>query len=126
MDARLDLFSLLGLRLGDAHIVRNAGGIVTDDVVRSLVLSQRSLGTIEVMVIQHTGCGLSGLDERALVETIEAEAGSRPPFPFEAFDDIDASVRRSLERIRTSPFLPHPKARGFVYDVETGRLREVT
>jgi carbonic anhydrase len=126
MDARLDLFALLGLRIGDAHIVRNAGGIATDDVIRSLLLSQRALGTTEVMVIQHTGCGLHGLDEEAVLAAVEADAGARPPFRLEAFDDLDANVRRSVERIRDSGFVPHRGAvRGFVYEVEHGRLREV-
>ena len=127
MDARLDLFALLGLDIGDAHIVRNAGGIATDDVVRSLALSQRSLGTTEVMVIQHTGCGLLDLDEEALLSDIEAESGTRPPFAFGSFHDIDANVRGSLDRLRSSPVLTHrDEVRGFVYDVATGQLREVT
>ena len=127
MDARLDLFALLGLDIGDAHIIRNAGGIVTDDVVRSLALSQRTLKTTDVMVIQHTGCGLLGLDEEGLLAEMEAEHGSRPPFSFEAFDDIDANVRTSLDRLRSTPYVPHTSdVRGFVYDVTTGVLREVT
>jgi carbonic anhydrase len=126
MDARIDLFPLLGLRLGESHIIRNAGGIATDDVLRSLALSQRKLGTREVMVVHHTDCGLHGLDEAGLLADIEAEVGERPPFAFGAFVDLDASVRDSVVRVRSATFLPHRDAvRGFVVDVATGRLREV-
>ena len=127
MDARIDLFPLLGLRLGESHIIRNAGGIATDDVLRSLALSQRKLGTGEVMIVHHTDCGLHGLDEDALLADIEAEVGERPPFRFGAFVDLDASVRESVARVRAATFLPHREnVRGFVVDVATGRLREVT
>ena len=127
MDARIDLFPLLGLRLGESHIIRNAGGIATDDVLRSLALSQRKLGTTEVMVVHHTDCGLHRLDEAALLAEIETETGSPPPFTFGAFADLDASVRDSVERVRSAGFLPHrDRVRGFVVDVATGRLREVT
>jgi carbonic anhydrase len=126
MDARIDLFPLLGLRLGESHIIRNAGGIATDDVLRSLALSQRKLGTREVMVVHHTDCGLHGLDEAALLADIEADVGERPPFAFGAFADLDASVRDSVAQVRSATFLPHRDAvRGFVVDVATGRLREV-
>ena len=126
MDTRLNPYDLLGLEPGDAHILRNAGGVATDDALRSLSLSQRLLGTREVMVVQHTDCGLDGLDAEAFARDLERETGVRPPWPIEAFDDIDESVRRSLARIRSSPFVPHSDAvRGFVYDVAAGRLREV-
>ncbi len=127
MDARIDLFAILGLKNGEAHVIRNAGGIVTDDVIRSLALSQVALGTREVMVIQHTRCGLHGVDEDEMRERIRAAAGSAPEGPLGAFDDVDESVRRSIERLRRSGCLVSAEAvRGFVYDVETGRLREVT
>ena len=126
MDARLDLFALLGLDIGDAHIIRNAGGIVTDDVVRSLLISQRMLGTTEVVVIQHTQCGLLRLDADALADELEAETGRRPSFPLGSFDDLEASVRTSVAQLRDERFLRHRESvRGFVYEVETGRLREV-
>ena len=126
MDARIDLFAALGLALGEVHVIRNAGGVVTDDVLRSLVLSQRKLGTREVLVAHHTDCGLYGLDDDALLAEIEAESGVRPPFRFEGFDDLDESVRASVARVRAAAFVPHRGAvRGFVYDVATGLLREV-
>jgi carbonic anhydrase len=126
MDARIDLFAALGLELGQVHIIRNAGGIATDDVLRSLVLSQRKLGTREVLLAQHTDCGLYGLDDDTLLDELESESGSRPPFVFGGFTDLDASVRASAARVRSAPFVPHRDAvRGFVYDVSTGRLREV-
>ncbi len=125
MDARIGPSALLGIGEGDAHVIRNAGGIVTDDVIRSLMLSQRLLGTREIMLIQHTECGLLGLDEADLNEAIETETGARPGFEIGAFADVDSAVRRSIARIRSSPFLLHNEAiRGFVYDVRTGRLRE--
>jgi carbonic anhydrase len=126
MDARIDVFALLGLAQGDAHVLRNAGGVVTDDVIRSLAISQRELGTKEVVLIHHTGCGLLALDDRGFRDGVEAETGVRPPWATEAFDDLDEDVRRSMARVRESPFLPRrDRVRGFVYDVETGRLREV-
>ena len=126
MDARLDLFALLGLDIGDAHIIRNAGGIVTDDVVRSLLISQRKLGTTDVVVIQHTQCGLLELDAEELAAELESETGRRPTFELGSFDDIDASVKGSVEHLREERFLLHRgSVRGFVYEVETGRLREV-
>jgi len=117
MDSRIDLFALLGLHLGEAHIIRNAGGVVTDDVLRSLTLSQALLGTREVMVIQHTGCGLHG-EEEELRAKVRA-AGAEPPDRLHAFTDVEESVRASLARLA-------PSARGFVYEVEAGRLRAVT
>jgi carbonic anhydrase len=127
MDSRIDVFGALGLDLGQAHIIRNAGGLATDDVLRSLVLSQRALGTREVMLLSHTRCGLHHLDEAALAEEVTGEAGSPPPFAFGAFTDLDATVRASVQRLRSSPWLPHREmVRGFVFDVDTGLLREVT
>ena len=125
MDSRIDLFALLGLHLGEAHVIRNAGGLVTDDVLRSLTLSQALLGTREIVVIQHTGCGLHG-DERVLRERVVAEVGVEPAGPLGAFADVDASVRAQLAVLRGAPQLVRgDTARGFVYEVETGRLREV-
>jgi carbonic anhydrase len=118
MDARIDPALALGLVPGDAHVLRNAGGLVTDDVVRSLAVSQRALGTREVMVVQHTGCGMQGLDVTAL--------GLPPHTPVGAFTDLERSVRDSVARLRSSPLLLHrDRIRGFVYEVETGKLREV-
>jgi carbonic anhydrase len=126
MDARIDVAAALGVRPGDAHVIRNAGGIVTDDVLRSLVLSQRLLGTVEVMVVQHTGCGLDGLRGDELTAQLVAETGQRPPFTVEGFDDLGASVLRSLAAVRDCPWLPATKVvRGFVYDVDTAKLHEV-
>ncbi len=126
MDARLDLFAMLGIERGEAHIIRNAGGIVTDDVIRSLSISQRLLDTREVMLILHTGCGLMGLSDEEFAAQLEAEAGVRPGWSLGAFSDIEATVRGSVEQIRSSAFIPHrDHVRGFVYEVETGRLREV-
>ena len=126
MDSRIDLFALLGLHLGEAHMIRNAGGLITDDVLRSLTLSQSLLGTREIMVIQHTGCGLHGSEED-LRHRVAAAAGKEPPWPLGAFADIEASVRRQLALLRDCEYLVGgDSARGFVYEVETGRLREVT
>jgi len=126
MDARLDLFGALGLEVGDAHVLRNAGGAITDDVIRSLAISQRKLGTREVMLIHHTGCGMTTITDDGFREELQREAGMAPPFAIESFRDVDADVRQSILRVRSSPFLPHrDKVRGFVYDVETHQLREV-
>jgi carbonic anhydrase len=126
MDSRLDVFAALGLDLGQAHILRNAGGIVTDDVIRSLALSQRRLGTRAVMLIHHDDCGLQLITEDGFRSELEEAAGERPPFEIGAFSSVEESVRRSLERVRTSPFLLHrDDVRGFVHDVDTGALREV-
>ncbi|MEU1375729.1 carbonic anhydrase [Streptomyces triculaminicus] len=125
MDARLDLHAALGLELGDCHTIRNAGGVVTDDIIRSLTISQRALGTRSVVLIHHTGCGLLNLTEDFRHE-IEAEVGQRPAWAVEAFKDLDQDVRQSMQRVRTSPFLPYrDDVRGFVFDVTTGRLREI-
>jgi carbonic anhydrase len=125
MDSRIDLFALLGLHLGEAHIIRNAGGLVTDDVLRSLILSQSLLGTREIMVVQHTGCGLHGEEERLRARVAEA-TGADPPWPLGAIDDVDASVRRQLAILGAErSLIGGDEARGFVYEVETGRLREV-
>jgi carbonic anhydrase len=126
MDARLNVYGLLGLAEGDAHVIRNAGGVVTEDVVRSLVISQRLLGTTEVVLIHHTGCGMLSFRDDEVKAGIEADTGLRPPFALEAFPDVDADVLQSIARIKASPFIPHKDSvRGFVYDVATGRLREV-
>jgi carbonic anhydrase len=125
MDSRIDLFALLGLHLGEAHVIRNAGGLVTEDVLRSLALSQSLLGTREVMVVQHTGCGLHG-DEESLRARVADATGAEPPWPLGAFADVEESVRRQLEILRSTPHLVGgDAARGFVYEVESGRLREV-
>jgi carbonic anhydrase len=128
MDARIHPTQALGLVPGDAHVLRNAGGLVTDDVVRSLAISQHGMGTREVMVVQHTQCGMHGLDENALVLRIEAAAGTPPNanVRFGAFTDLETSVRASVARLRASSLLMYrDRIRGFVYEVETGRLREV-
>lgn len=125
MDARIDLHAALGLRLGDCHTIRNAGGVVTDDVIRSLTISQRALGTRSVVLIHHTGCGLMSLTEDFRHE-LELEVGQRPAWAVEAFKDLDQDVRQSIQKVRTSPFLPHTDdVRGFVFDVRTGLLREI-
>jgi carbonic anhydrase len=126
MDARLDVHELLGLDEGDAHVIRNAGGAVTDDAVRSLAISQRLLGTREIVLIHHTDCGMLTFTDAALKAEIQAEVGIRPPFALESFADLDEDVRQSIARVKASPFVPHREhVRGFVYDVKTGRLREV-
>lgn len=126
MDARLDLHKALGLRLGDCHTIRNAGGVVTDDTIRSLAISQRALGTRTVVLIHHTNCGMQTITEDFRNE-LEQEVGQRPTWAVESFTDIDQDVRQSMARVRTSPFLLHTDdVRGFVFDVHTGRLREIT
>jgi carbonic anhydrase len=126
MDARLNPYDLLGLSEGDAHTIRNAGGVVTEDAIRSLTISQRLLGTTEIMLIHHTDCGMLTFRDDEVKAQIEADTGLRPPFALEAFPDVDADVRQSIARIKASPFIPHRDAiRGFVYEVESGRLREV-
>ena len=126
MDARLEIGGLLGLTEGDAHVIRNAGGVVTDDVIRSLTISQRLLGTREIMLIHHTDCGMLTFKDRELKQQIADETGIKPPFAMETFEDPDVDVRHSIARIRASPYVPHKdQVRGFVYEVETGRLREV-
>jgi carbonic anhydrase len=127
MDARLNPYGLLGLQEGDAHIIRNAGGVVTDDEIRSLSISQRLLGTEEIVLIHHTDCGMLTFTDDAFKRSIQDEVGIKPEWAAEAFDDVDEDVRQSLARIRASPFIPRKDfVRGFVYEVETGRLREVT
>jgi carbonic anhydrase len=127
MDARLNPYALLGLREGDAHIIRNAGGVVTDDGIRSLAISQRLLGTEEIVLIHHTDCGMRTFTDDAFKRSIQDETGIKPEWAAEALDDLDEDVRQSLARIRASPFLPRKESvRGFVYEVESGRLREVT
>ncbi|MCO8127866.1 carbonic anhydrase [Acidimicrobiia bacterium EGI L10123] len=127
MDSRMDIFQILGLENGEAHVIRNAGGVITDDVIRSLCLSQRFLGTREIVLLHHTDCGLSKVDEGDFREELAAELGVKPWWSLEAFTDVDADVRQSMHRIEMTPFISHKEhVRGFVYEVETGRLREVT
>ena len=126
MDARLETGALLGLVEGDAHVIRNAGGVVTDDVIRSLTISQRLLGTRAIMLIHHTDCGMLTFTDDAIKQQILDETGFKPAFSLEAFPDLDADVRHSLARVQASPFIPHKDdVRGFVYDVTDGSLREV-
>ena len=126
MDARLNPYGVLGLAEGDSHVIRNAGGVVTDDVLRSLAISQRLLGTNEIVLIHHTDCGMLTFHDDEVKAQIEADTGIRPPFALEAFGDVDADVRQSIARIKASPFVPSKDSiRGFVYEVETGRLREI-
>jgi carbonic anhydrase len=126
MDSRLDVFASLGLEVGDAHVLRNAGGVVTDDVIRSLAVSQRKLGTIAVMLIHHTDCGMQTLTDDGFRAELQQATGVAPSFAIESFTDADADVRQSIERVRRSSFLLHrDDVRGFVYDVDTHRLREV-
>jgi carbonic anhydrase len=127
MDARLNVYALLGLREGEAHVIRNAGGVVSDDVLRSLVISQRLLGTREVILVHHTDCGMLTFSDDAVKADIEADVGLRPHFALEAFSDLERDVRQSIARIKASPFVPHKDAvRGFIYDVRSGALQEVT
>lgn len=127
MDHRVDVFSIFGLSLGEAQVVRNAGGIVTDDTIRSLSISQRVLGTREVIVVHHTDCGMLRVTDAAFLRQVEEETGVRPAWEPGAFTDLDDDVRESVRRLIESPFLPAKESiRGFVYDVHTGRLREVT
>jgi carbonic anhydrase len=127
MDARLSPFALLGLEVGDAHVIRNAGGVVTDDEIRSLAISQRLLGTEEIILLHHTDCGMLTFTDDEFRESIQEETGIKPAWPAESFSDVDQDLRQSLARINTSPFIPNKDSvRGFVYEVETGRLREVS
>jgi len=126
MDARLNPYALLGLQEGDAHVIRNAGGVITDDEIRSLAISQRLLGTEEIMLIHHTDCGMLTFKDDDLRREIQHETGVKPEWAAEAFDDLEEDVRQSIARIKASPFIPRKnRIRGFVYEVETGRLREV-
>ncbi|MEV4350426.1 carbonic anhydrase [Actinoplanes sp. NPDC049596] len=127
MDARLNPYGLLGLSEGDAHVIRNAGGVVTADELRSLAISQRLLATTEIILIHHTDCGMLTFTDDGFKTAIEQEVGLRPPWAAEAFTDLDEDVRQSIRRIRADPFIPvKDSVRGFVYDVTTGKLREVT
>jgi carbonic anhydrase len=126
MDARLNVYALLGLREGEAHVIRNAGGVVSDDVLRSLVISQRLLGTREVVLVHHTDCGMLTFTDDAVKADIEADVGLRPHFALEAFSDLERDIRQSIARIKASPFVPNKDAvRGFIYDVRSGALQEV-
>ena len=126
MDARLNVYGLLGLQEGEAHVIRNAGGVVTDDEIRSLAISQRLLGTREIILIHHTDCGMLTFTDDEFKAAIEEETGIRPPWAAEAFSDLDEDVRQSINRIKASPFVPvKDSVRGFVFDVSTGKLREV-
>ena len=126
MDARLNPHALLGLEEGDAHVIRNAGGVITDDEIRSLAISQRLLGTEEIMLIHHTDCGMLTFTDDELRRQIQDETGVKPAWAAESFDDLEEDVRQSIARIEASPFIPRKdKIRGFVYEVETGRVREV-
>jgi carbonic anhydrase len=127
MDARLSVYGILGLEEGDAHVIRNAGGVVTDDAIRSLAISQRLLGTEEIILIHHTDCGMLTFTDDGFKQSIQEDTGIKPEWAAEAFNDLDADVRQSIARIKASPFLPHSDAvRGFVYEVESGHLREVS
>jgi carbonic anhydrase len=126
MDARLNVYGILGLEEGDAHVIRNAGGVITDDVIRSLTISQRLLGTKEIILLHHTDCGMLTFKDEELKRQIQDEVGISPEFAMESFSDLDEDVSRSLARIRATPFIPHrDNVRGFVYEVETGKLREI-
>ena len=127
MDARLNPYGILGLQEGDAHVIRNAGGVVTDDEIRSLAISQRLLGTEEIILIHHTDCGMLTFSDDEFKRSIQDEVGIKPEWAVEAFGDLDEDVRQSVARIKASAFIPRKDSiRGFVYEVETGRLREVT
>jgi carbonic anhydrase len=127
MDARLHVYGILGLKEGDAHVIRNAGGVITDDEIRSLAISQRLLGTEEIILIHHTDCGMLTFTDDGFRESIQEEVGIKPEWAAEAFKDLDADVRQSIARIKASPFIPlKDSVRGFVYEVESGRLREVS
>ena len=125
MDARMPLFGLLGLALGDAHVIRNAGGVITEDVIRSLTISQHLLGTREIVLVHHTQCGLQSTDDVAFADLVEQSTGRRPPWAARAFSDVDDDVRESIRLIQESPYLLSRQVRGTVYDVDSGRLREV-
>ena len=127
MDARLNVYGMLGLSEGDAHVIRNAGGVVTDDEIRSLAISQRLLGTEEIILIHHTDCGMLTFTDDDFKKSIREETGIKPEWAAEAFSDLDTDVRQSIARIKASPFIPKKDSvRGFVYEVESGRLREVS
>ena len=127
MDARLNLYALLGLQEGDAHVIRNAGGVITDDEIRSLAISQRLLGTEEIVLIHHTDCGMLTFTDAEFKAALQADTGVTPAWDCETFSDLDTDVKQSIARIQASPFIPKKDSvRGFVYEVETGHLREVT
>jgi carbonic anhydrase len=127
MDARLNPYGMLGLQEGDAHVIRNAGGVVTDDEIRSLAISQRLLGTEEIILIHHTDCGMLTFTDDAFKRAVQDDVGIKPEWAAESFSDLDEDVRQSIARIKASPFIPKKDSiRGFVYEVETGRLREVS
>ena len=127
MDPRIDMYRVLGLEEGDAHVIRNAGGVVSDDAIRSLIISQRFLGTREIMLIHHTDCGMMTFRDDAAKDEIEAETGLRASFALESFRDLEQAVRQSIARIKASPFVPSKDpVRSFIYDCETGRLNEVS
>jgi carbonic anhydrase len=127
MDARLNPYEILGLEVGDAHVIRNAGGVVTDDEIRSLAISQRLLGTEEVVLIHHTDCGMLTFTDDEFKAAVQKDTGIKPEWAVEAFPDLEEDVRQSIARVKASPFVPNKgSVRGFVYEVETGRLREVT
>ena len=126
MDARILVSRVLGLEEGDAHVIRNAGGVITDDAIRSLAISQRLLGTEEIVLIHHTDCGMLSFSDDDFKRSIQDETGVKPTWAAETFGDLDEDVRQSIARIQASPFIPRKNVRGFVYEVETGKLREVS
>jgi len=127
MDARLNVYGMLGLKEGESHVIRNAGGVVADDAIRSVPISQRLLGTTEIILIHHTDCGMLTFTDDAFKRSIQDETGIKPPWSAESFTDLDEDVRQSIARIKASPFIPHKDAiRGFVFDVATGKLNEVS
>lgn len=125
MDARLNVYGMLGLNEGEAHVIRNAGGVVSDDAIRSLAISQRLLGTQEIILIHHTDCGMLTFTDDGFKKSIQDDTGIKPGWAAEAFPDLDEDVRQSIARVKASPFLPHKAVRGFVFDVATGKLNEV-
>ena len=126
MDARLDIYKILGIAEGDAHVIRNAGGVVSQDAIRSLVISQRLLGTVAIALVHHTDCGMLKFRDDDVKDAIFADTGLRPAFALEAFGDLEQDVRQSIARIQTNPFIPHKdQVRGYIYECETGRLSEV-
>jgi carbonic anhydrase len=125
MDSRIPLFGVLGLDIGDAHVIRNAGGVITEDVIRSLTISQHALGTREIVLVHHTECGLQSTDDISFADAVEAATGRRPPWAARAFTDVDQDVRESMRLIRESPYLLSHEVRGTVFDVATGLVREI-
>jgi carbonic anhydrase len=126
MDARLNVYGMLGLNEGEAHVIRNAGGVITDDAIRSLMISQRLLGTREIILIHHTNCGMLTFSDDDVKDRVQQDVGVKPEFALEAFSNLEEDVHQSIQRIQSSPFIPHKDSvRGFIYEVESGRLREV-